>query len=57
MPIKSKRELFCERCGKKFILECNDNITIEDLKKLNNKLDKGKIEWQKNWNMVKCYRY
>ena len=38
MPIKSKRELVCKQCGRKFIIECNDGITIEDLKKLNNRL-------------------
>lgn len=38
MPIKSKREVVCKQCGKKFFVECNDGITIEELKKLNNKL-------------------
>lgn len=38
MPIKAKRELICERCGKKLLVECNDAITIEDLKKLDNRL-------------------
>lgn len=38
MPIKSKRELFCERCGKRFFVECGDNITIDDLKRLNDRL-------------------
>lgn len=38
VPIKSKREVVCKQCKKKFIVECNDGITIEDLKRLNNKL-------------------
>ncbi|NMM65249.1 hypothetical protein HBE96_21940 [Clostridium sp. P21] len=38
MPIKAKREILCEKCGKKIIVVCNDDITIENLKKLNDKL-------------------
>lgn len=38
MPIKSKQEVVCKQCGKIFVVECNDGITIEELKKLNNKL-------------------
>jgi hypothetical protein len=38
MPIKGKREVTCEKCGKKFIVVCNDALTLDDLKKLNNKL-------------------
>jgi hypothetical protein len=38
MPIKSKREVFCKRCGKKIIIECNDDLTIEVLKKLTDRI-------------------
>lgn len=38
MPIKSKRELICQRCGKVFIVECGDNITVKDLRRLSNRL-------------------
>ncbi|MBZ9633379.1 hypothetical protein [Clostridium sp. FP1] len=38
MPIKANREFICKRCGKKLVIECNDEITIEDLKKFINKL-------------------
>ena len=34
MPIRSKRERICERCGSKFTIETGDAITISDLKKL-----------------------
>jgi len=37
MPIKSKREYICQRCGKKFIVETGDAITFDDLKKMNQK--------------------
>lgn len=40
MPIKSKREVACKRCGKTFVIECNDGITVEELKKLNEKVCK-----------------
>lgn len=38
MPIKGRREITCKRCGKKFIVKCNDAITIKDLEKLNTRL-------------------
>jgi hypothetical protein len=34
MPIKSKRELTCVRCGKIFKVDCEDNIQVKDLKRL-----------------------
>ena len=36
MPIKSKRELTCIRCGKIFNVDCEDNILVRDLKRLSN---------------------
>ncbi|MGV8980536.1 hypothetical protein [Clostridium sp.] len=38
MPIKSKRELVCHRCGKIFIVVCEDNITVINLKRLSCRL-------------------
>lgn len=38
MPIKSRKELVCQRCGKTYVVEINDNVTVEELKKLNNKV-------------------
>ena len=37
MPIKSKREYICQRCGKKITVQTGDAITVNDLKKINQK--------------------
>lgn len=38
MPIKGNRELVCRSCGEEFIVKCNDAITVEELRKLSNRL-------------------
>lgn len=38
MPIRGKREMICRRCGKRFTVECGDNIKINDAEKLSNAL-------------------
>ncbi len=36
MPIKSKRELVCTQCGKKFVVVLNDAIMPNDIQSLEN---------------------
>lgn len=40
MPVKSKRELVCSKCGKKFAVEMGDAIMPKDAEMLKNPICK-----------------